>query len=290
MKEKEFKLTLLNHSNSHLAHVLSTAAGWNQTVEDWNRVLSLGRDTSFAGWIGDRLVVTGTLTHYRRCGWIGMLLVDQAYRRRGYATIMLDLLLKAAEERGMWWVGLDATELGKPLYLKRDFREIGAIDRWQLTRPHTPLKMLSIRQYDDKSLKDFESECDLDVEATGIDRKLALIFTAVALDTEDHIISEEEEEIVGFGISRTGRLGPYLGPVVARSSEIAAGIVSRLLERFNPTKDAPVFIDVPRGSSIEPWLRAEGFEPVRSWTRMVRGPAEKGNSEMIFAIAGPEMG
>jgi hypothetical protein len=149
--------------------------------------------------------------------------------------------------------------------------------------------MRSVRNYNDESQIDFDSVYQLDVEGTGMIRLGMLTFLYVDPDTE-YVVSESEESIVGYGMSRLGRLGPYIGPIVARSSEVAIGIVSRLLERFAPTADSPVFIDVPQGSSIEPWLKAEGFEVVRSWTRMFRGGAERGNSEMYFAIAGPELG
>ena len=69
-----------------------------------------------------------------------------------------------------------------------------------------------------------------------------------------------------------------------------AAIVSALLQRLGPGEQAPVLIDVPRGSSIESWLIGEGFEVTRRLTRMVRGYAQPGNPQLSFAIAGFEYG
>jgi hypothetical protein len=100
----------------------------------------------------------------------------------------------------------------------------------------------------------------------------------------------DKQGLLGFGSSRPGRLGGYIGPVVAASAEIAAGIVSNLLESLAPSPQSPVFIDVPRGSPLEPWLMEQGFEVHRRLTRMVRGPADMGHSQLLFAIAGFELG
>jgi hypothetical protein len=181
------------------------------------------------------------------------------------------------------WVGLDATEMGKSIYLKKDFREIGWIDRWQLARGHEASQMPGIRR-DQLALVS-----ELDREATGINRDSLLFQLQISRDVE-FVVCEQENKIIGFGLSRPGRLGPSIGPVVARSPQVAGRIVSRLLAPYAPRADSPVFIDVPRGSAIEPWLKAEGFEVVRSWTRMIRGKADSGNPKMVFAIAGPELG
>jgi GNAT superfamily N-acetyltransferase len=287
MAEEKLEISPLFRGHVEAAYALSTAAGWNQTREDWRTVLHYANGLAFGGFIGERLVVTGAVARQMRCGWVGMVLVDEAYRRRGFASMMMDVLLKGADELGvLHWLGLDATDLGRPLYLKKGFKEVGTVRRWQLARPHDPLPMLTVKKFHvgSKSIWDL---LKLDTEATGRDR-LRLVMSPYMLD--DGVVCEREEGVAGFGMCRPGRLGPYVGPVVARNEDIAAGIISKLLEPYQPREDSPIFIDVPEGSSIEPWLKQEGFEVVRSWTRMVRGNPEIGKPEMIFAIAGPELG
>jgi GNAT superfamily N-acetyltransferase len=283
----ELEIRELNHAEVREALRLSTQAGWNQVQQDWERLLrSLEQDCCFAGKVDGKLVATGTLAAYgNKCGWVGMILVDEAYRRRGYGEAMLNRVLRIADEMGLEWVGLDATELGKPLYLKKGFRTVGGVDRWRLSKAHQPVLMSGVREQE--KLEKYSIQT-LDLMASGMDRwKLFLDFTP---EKGFEKVVCEKNGMLGFGISRPRRLGPYIGPVVAASEEIAAGIVSRLLERFKLGEETPVFLDVPRKSRLESWLMAEGFEVVRSWTRMIRGPAPRGNPDIYFAIAGPELG
>lgn len=43
------------------------------------------------------------------------------YRRQGIAFHTLDLLVKAAKERGISQIALEATDMGRPLYEKYGF-------------------------------------------------------------------------------------------------------------------------------------------------------------------------
>ena len=100
------------------------------------------------------------------------------------------------------------------------------------------------------------------MDSFGIDR--GFMFRAMCANPHvEGYACANDGQVNGFGLSRLGRIGSYIGPVIACSPRIAAGIVSKLLERFAPATERPVFIDVPRGSSLEPWLKSEGFEVVR---------------------------
>ena len=46
---------------------------------------------------------------------------NPAYRRRGIAAKTLDMLVKAAKNKGIKFISLEATDMGKPLYEKYGF-------------------------------------------------------------------------------------------------------------------------------------------------------------------------
>lgn len=52
------------------------------------------------------------------------------YRRRGVAFHTLDLLVKAARERGAGQIGLEATQMGRPLYEKYGFVKLEDEMEW----------------------------------------------------------------------------------------------------------------------------------------------------------------
>ena len=130
------QLDRLTHQDLPEALRLSTEAGWNQTAADWKRLLDLAPGACFAGRLAGRLVATATLASYsdpdggRSASWIGMVIVERACRRRGFGTTLLRRALEHGLHRGDSVVGLDATELGRPVYLQQGFADVAPIDRW----------------------------------------------------------------------------------------------------------------------------------------------------------------
>ncbi|HZN10525.1 MAG TPA: GNAT family N-acetyltransferase, partial [Blastocatellia bacterium] len=89
---------------------LKELAGWNQTEADWRRLLGLAPGGCFAAWADGRLVATTTTTAYgQELAWIGMVLVDPEYRRRGIATALMRAALDHLQGAGVATIKLDAT-------------------------------------------------------------------------------------------------------------------------------------------------------------------------------------
>src|SRR5512143_376832 len=106
---------------SHIPFVmrLNEAAGWNQTEKDWTRVISVEPEGGFALFTDGVLASTATAVCFgRSLAWIGMVLTDPAFRGRGYARRLMEHALEFLGRRGMEWIKLDATDMGRPLYLK----------------------------------------------------------------------------------------------------------------------------------------------------------------------------
>jgi len=100
---------------------LKTIAGWNQTEDDWKLYLSLSPEGCFCAVSGDSVVGIVTAISYEdRISWIGMMLVDPDYRRRGIATKMMQHAMAFLRSCGT--IKLDATPLGKTVFDKLGFR------------------------------------------------------------------------------------------------------------------------------------------------------------------------
>src|SRR5262245_51439 len=92
---------------------LAADAGWNQVPADWR--LMLQRGEGFAVAAPDGSLVATALTHaLGPIGWISMVLVARAYRRRGIAAELIGRCVAALRQKGMT-PGLDATEAGRPV-------------------------------------------------------------------------------------------------------------------------------------------------------------------------------
>jgi GNAT superfamily N-acetyltransferase len=268
------EVRLLAESDIDTAVELSTSAGWNQTAADWDMLLRLAPDGCIAIDAGGKLRATATLFSYgRRLGWIGMVLTDPGYRRRGYARTLFEHLLRTADARGIASLKLDATDQGQPLYESLGFRLEQPIARWwRRGDPDT-----SARQVRGQIT---ESLYNIDEEAFGVERRALL----QGLAGRSAVFAAAD----GFAFLRPGLRASYAGPCVARSAEAARDLMQACIQEAG---SSDCFWDLlPRNRAAGQLARELGFEPRRELVRMVRGASCDGREEWIYGIAGFELG
>jgi len=148
-------------------------------------------------------------------------------------------------------IKLDATDAGRPVYEKFGFIEEYAVERWVGTLAAAPARQHPV-------------DYDLDRAAFGADRRALL-------------------ETLGSG--RVGRVANYAGPIVARTADearervLGCGVAGR------------VFWDMPAINLQAASLARElGFEPARRLWRMRKGAPLPERPELVYALAGFELG
>ena len=253
---------LLTPRDVEAAMNLSLAAGWNQTPEDWLRIMRLAPGGCFGIDAGGRLAATATVVCYGRdLAWIGMVLTAPAARGQGFATRLMEHAIGLAP---VSWIKLDATGMGRPLYLKLGFVDECPIERWELKAAP------ACREEQQDGLAS-------DHAAMGADR--SALFAILA----------EEGHLQG----RPGTRAVYFGPCASVTVGAARNELCRFLNR---NRDKPVYWDLLPDNGSAVGLAVEfGFRPVRRLTRMVR-PGDgipkplAGDSSLIYAIAGFEYG
>lgn len=243
------------------ALALSTQAGWNQTPEDWRRLLALSPDGCFAGRLDGRLVATATsASPAPGIRWIGMVLVDESCRGQGLGTRMLERAL----ERTDGIVGLDATDLGRPLYLKLGFQDVAPIDRWGGALGLAPLDLPS---------PSIERILEIDAAALGVDRSVLLR----RLASEPNVKALAVDD--GYALLRPGREHLHLGPIVARDPRpLLRGAARAAAGRT-------LIVDVPRTEANEALFREAGLTPRRRLMRMTRGTSKRVLLDATAAVA-----
>jgi GNAT superfamily N-acetyltransferase len=256
---------------------LNLAANWNQTPEDWERILKLEPEGCFGLFCDGTLVSTTTAICYgQELAWVGMVLTDPAYRGRGYARILMERALEFVAQRGVAWVKLDATDMGRPLYLKLGFEDEAPVERWMAQAP------AEIRPCD---LPIYEPNHTLDLEAFGACR-CALLSTLATVEA----VSLPGE---GFAMARPGSRAAYFGPCVTRTPEAARRFLQWFLARH--PRELVAWDILPNNLEAVRLAKEFGFERRRELVRMVRpGPSAFGpfahNDSYVFAIAGFEYG
>lgn len=115
------------------AFELSSLAGWNQTRDDWRLLLETA-EACLALEAERRLASTATLICYgTKLAWVGMILTHPDFRRRGYARLMMNDIMRRAWGLGIATVKLDATDSGRSLYESVGFRAEQPVERWERT-------------------------------------------------------------------------------------------------------------------------------------------------------------
>jgi hypothetical protein len=254
-------------------------AGWNQTDADWRMMLGMGEGHGLEDEAG-RLVASSMVIPYAPgIGWIGMVLVDEAVRRRGLATTLLRRGIDSIEATGSVAM-LDATPAGREVYLNHGFRDAAGIGRWRGTGKGSARVGESSLGMTDAAA---ETGIAADAAAFGATRRPLL----ENFRSRAGAVTLALPGGAGWLWSRAGRTATQIGPIVAARADDAIALCDIALERI----DGPVLLDVPdRQTELVAFLRARGFALERSLTRMARGDAPFPLDGSMRAIAGPELG
>lgn len=289
----EVEIRLLVEADLPAAMRLKESVGWNQTEADWLRLLSLEPRGCFAATTGGRLVGTVTTTTYgRELAWVGMVLVDPSFRRRGIASRLMGAALSYLDAEEVETVKLDATPEGRHVYERLGFESELTIERWQRRGRDASAEALPERA-DSKGVSAIEAAqlaeiLELDCAAFGADRQ-RLVERLVAESFVTCVRSAADGRARSYALARAGASADYVGPLVASDPEAAMLLLDDVLARL---ANRPVYVDVntqfKSGASA---LAERGFSKQRDLVRMRRGAKSwAGTSDKVFAIAGPEVG
>jgi GNAT superfamily N-acetyltransferase len=264
---------------------LKALAGWNQTEADWLRFLRSSPAGCFvAEWRGQVAGTVTTIVYEERFAWIGMVLVDPAFRSRGIGTALLERAIDYLDARAILCLKLDATPQGRPLYERMGFQAEYEIERCILEREASEIVKDATRAH----AVELQSVFEMDREVFGADRS-ELLKSIVREAPEYVIVAGEGSAVSGYALGREGSAADHLGPWVASNASMAREVLELFLQR---SRRETVFVDVVRDNHWAPQLVSErGFRLSRPLTRMYRGHNRNpGRIDRLCAILGPEFG
>lgn len=282
------RIRRLELSDIGFAMRMVEAAGWNQLPADWERLIRVGPQGCFlAEWDGQP-AGTATATAYGTdCAWIGMVLVDPARRKLGIGGALIRHCLEHLEAAGVRSVKLDATDQGRPVYLKQGF-----VDEYGTLRHAGELRLRGYRQerYRTEPLAadHYAAVRAMDRIAFGADR-WRLLETLSQAQPALALAALEGARLAGYGFARPGRLSGYIGPIVAGEMDAAKTLAAELASRL-PQKS--VLLDTTAlDAGWCDWLAASGLAVQRRLTRMYRGKNESpGTTGLVHALSAFETG
>ena len=101
---------------------LCRQAGWNQLEDDLRRLLELAPEGFFLAEDDGRPCGAASAVAYGvHTAWIGMVLVHKDFRRRGIGAQLMARCIETLRARRIESIKLDATDQGRPVYLKLGF-------------------------------------------------------------------------------------------------------------------------------------------------------------------------
>ena len=283
---------LLRSSDVGGAYELSRIAGWNQTEDDWFGYLALDAEGCMAALVDGELAGTVTSIRYGEAfGWVGMLLVHPRHRGHGLGKELLLRSIRYFRERGIRTIKLDATPMGKRIYLPLGFRDEFEVKRMegivaeelveQVIAPSGAAAERMLRG-------DLEAIVELDLQAFGGDRG-ALLVALSSREPDLCFVIREDATVKGYLIGRVGREAIQLGPIVALNSDAAEQLFRAC---FRAARGRRLFLDLPMPNQAG-WkiLERYGFKEQRSFSRMRLGEAcPRTNIDLVYGTGGAEVG
>jgi ribosomal protein S18 acetylase RimI-like enzyme len=264
---------LLRPTDVATALELSMVAGWNQTEDDWRMLMNLAPQGCFGIDADGDLVATTTLLPYgKQLAWIGMVLTKPEYRGRGFARTLVTHAIESADSQGIRTVKLDATEQGQRLYESVGLEAEGLVERW--SRPGTPNLRVTGAKFNSDQLS------ALDLAAFGASRSAML----EKLARHSHVYAGTN----AYLFARAGRVTAYLGPCVASDPASAQAFITNTLQAHSSLVWS--WDILPHNRNAVALASELGFTRQRVLTRMGRGVPLRGRDDMIYAIAGFELG
>jgi hypothetical protein len=220
-----------------------------------------------------------------------MVLVHPDHRRLGLGTALLRRAIDHLQACGTAGIKLDATPMGRKVYVPLGFRDEYEVKRWEGSTPAACASRFARRvvPFDVKADAGLlERVADFDAAAFGV-RRFGVLAALGGRTRGLCFVAGDGPGVDGYLIAREGREAIQLGPWVARDGPTAEA----LWEAF--CRAAPgrrVFLDVPepnsgRGALLDPF----GFTVQRAFTRMYLGQSgPPGIPGMIYGTSGAEKG
>ncbi len=273
-------------SDLNCAMQLSTAEGWNQTESDWKLFIENPLNICLVAMAGKKVIGTIAAINYsNEVEWIGMVLVNKAYRGNGVSTLLMKSILdKSASFKS---VKLDATLAGQAVYSKLGFK-----NEYIITR----MTSSSVQYLNDDGglfpepiqLKDIEEIIALDKDIFGAGRRYLIEYLIKKYPGKSWML-KRNNHVTGFVLGRDGNKYNHIGPVTASSDADTKILISKALSKLN---NQPAVVDIFNDKEdLLNWFHSIGFVNQRQFIRMYKDQNSfPGIIEKQYLICGPEFG
>ncbi|WP_164657956.1 GNAT family N-acetyltransferase [Tropicibacter sp. Alg240-R139] len=262
--------------------------GWNPGLSDRPCFLSVDAEGFWGGFLKGELIATISIVNYDELfAFLGFYIVHPDFRGRGYGLRLWQAAIGHAGDR---LIGLDGVQEERENYAKSGFRLA-----YRNIRFGGPIQRAL------HALPDGVEATELDVLSTEAEQFDRAVFPAPRADFLNHWLNakghvarslHQNGDLHGYGVIRPCRSGYKIGPLLAKSPDVARKIAGALLGAVPAAdRDQDVFLDVPEPNGAAAAIAGGmGLKPVFETARMYTGPAPEIAVDRIFGVTTFELG
>ncbi|MFJ8415350.1 GNAT family N-acetyltransferase [Bacillus paramycoides] len=260
---------------------LSEVVGWDYSLEEIETILNSGIIYGVQNEQGEIIASAAIILYGETLASIGMVIVHPDYKGRGIGKMITEACIGSVSEKTP--IMLIATDEGKPLYEKLEFRTVSYVSKYICNSYNKNYKCVGNEEY----IVNYE-ECDLeeiiqiDEDAFGTNRE-EFLKCRIIQSEQCIVIKDIQQNVLGYGMSIQTPENKIIGPVVAKNDARAMRIVHYLAREHN----GKLRIDVPEGKeNFMKELEITGFQKVNKPPIMMKNSDQllKRNNE-LYSIA-----
>lgn len=267
-----------------LLNELIVGVYWPHRARDLEVLLQIGGGYLALDEVGRPLSSAMKFTYGSDFAMLGMMITAPRLQSLGTGRWLLDRIMEECSGRDL---RLSATRAGYRLYEKVGFEPVATIRQQQgrasaIYLPE-PVANTIVRPAGDA---DWPQILALDLHAFGADRHAAL---SVLDGKSECLVAETGGQLTGYAMIRNFGKGQVIGPVVARSDQMAMQLVAPLIQR---REGQFLRLDTPvEDSPFSAFLAAAGLGVFDTVTEMRVGPHRRAmDGAVIYGLAAHTLG
>lgn len=278
-----FRVTHLTGADVALAIDWAAAEGWDPGLHDASCFAAADRTGFFAGWLGDVPVATISVVKYGTSfAFLGLYIVQPAYRGRGYGRALWDHALATASGRT---VGLDGVVAQQDNYRRSGFALAYRNIRYRGTGTGTLVadpRIVPLARFAFAEVARYD-------RAFFPEAREAFLHAWLAQPGATALAVVRDGALAGYGVVRPTRAGFKIGPLFVDDTRDAPTLFEALAGHVPLGRSLCLDVPEPNAAAVA-LAERHGMSPVFETARMYAGAAPDLPLARLFGVTTFELG
>jgi ribosomal protein S18 acetylase RimI-like enzyme len=248
---------------------------YNNPANDYTSRLLRHLELQPDGWLvmerDGAIIACGGGTVMGTVGYVGLVGVDPTLHRQGVGAALMRELITLLAAQGCATILLDASDMGRPLYLRLGFAIDDSVSIWH-TDAAQPLSAAAVAQRDDSVTRYQPNDLAAIIacDAAGFGAPRDRIVTAFLNDMSETTFVARDASSAVVGYLALGPADGFIGPWLAATVEAGEALLRETLAGHRAHVKRVIAPNANRAAAR--LLRAAGFAPARTLAHMRLGP------------------